>query len=132
MNHAAWGAKKDIRSRIRTIKRSPYNAIMKPVRYQTWPNPLATQKGGQGAQTTRRVGTPRQGKLRTPTVPKTPPPTASISPVTPPAATKYVVLATPTGFKKVREEQATPSRSKTPPTSKQEPLLWKIGEDYGM
>ena len=130
MRHAAWGAKKDIQSKIRSIKKtSPYKAVTRAVHPQEV-LPASTQsrpqsRGGHG-------GSPgKWGRIWPPRTPSTPG-GGGAAVATPPAppANNSTVLATPTGFKKVRETppHATPTRSKA---SEQDPTLWKIGEDYG-
>lgn len=128
MKHAAWGAKKEIRSKLQTMKKSPYNASMRPV----FPQIIPTRSRGDKRVAQRVIK--KGGRFSSPA---TPPPTPALnkSPMDPSTAGKSSVLATPVGFRKVREDagyQTTPTRSKTPPTSKPDPLLWKIGEDYGM
>ena len=126
MRHAAWGAKKQIRSQLQVIKKSPYKVQMRPL-LQTTPTSQGPQKPAE-----KKLGgtSKRERKLVTPA---TPPPSANKSPISPPVAGKPSVLATPQGFRKIREasrQPATPT-SKTTPTPKPDPLLWKIGEDYG-
>ena len=129
MRHAAWGAKKDIKSKLQSIKKSPYKAITRAVHPQDiqppFPPPRPRSKGEQG-----RV-TGKESRIQTPRGPSTP--AAGRSVVSPPVA-KSAVLATPTGFKKVRDTspQTTPTKGKTQPSSERDPALWKIGEDYGM
>ena len=122
MRHAAWGAKKDIKSKLQLIKKSPYKAVTKVVHPQEIfpapPTPRTPSKGGPRT---------KQDKLQTPRGPSTP---AGGRSTISPCMAGSTVLATPTGFKKVRNatSQDTPPRSKTP---QQDPSLWKIGEDYG-
>ena len=120
MKHAAWGAKKEIRSKLHNMKKSPYNADMKPVL------PRIAPLKSQGAKRVTTQGVkPKPGQKIVP--PTTPPSTPKTHTTTsPPVAGKFSVLATPVGFRKVREE----SRQQT--ASEADPLLWKIGEDYGM
>ena len=59
-------------------------------------------------------------------VPPTTPPSTPKAP-TSTVAGKSSVLATPVGFRKVRIKE---SRQQT--ASEADPLLWKVGEDYGM
>lgn len=122
MRHAAWGAKKDIQTKIKKIKRSPYKAVTRVVHPKeilpVTPAQRPLSKGGT------RKSPGKQNKVQP--LPSTP--GAKGRTISPAAATS-TVLATPTGFKKVRGE-VTP---KTQPTlaSERDPTLWKIGEDYG-
>lgn len=125
MKHAAWDAKKEIRSKLQTMKKSPYNASMRPTL------PQITPAKSRGAKRATRQIVPKQEErdILPPTSSPAPVPKKSL--MSPPVAGKSSVLATPVGFRKVREvakQQATT----TPPTSGPDPLLWKIGEDYGV
>lgn len=128
MKHAAWGAKKDIRSKIKAVKKSPYSVNMRLPKRQVVTPPPATPVDKQrvGSQKTRPGSTGKQGGFGSPLVPQ------KTQPVVPPASKS----ATPVGFRKIRDptrQSTTPTGRKASPTSRstQDPLLWRIGEDYG-
>jgi hypothetical protein len=124
MKHAAWGAKKDIRFRINAVKKSPYNVTMKLPKIQPATTLPATPGGRQKVRAlkSRPAGTGKQEESGVPEKPQ---------PVIPPPP-KSEVLPTPVGFRKIRDtsrQSTTPSGSKS--RSTRDPLLWRIGEDYG-
>lgn len=117
IKHAAWGAKKDLSSKIKAMKTSPYKADQAKLLQQTQLKAPPTSKDVPDGRA--------RGVRRLQPSPTSPRKIAA----GPPSVKPAIVLPTPSGFRRIRDPSAlTTSPRKRTST---EPLLWKVGEDYG-
>ena len=135
MKHAAWEAKKELGSKIKAVKKSPYLANSISSKKTSLP-PMAR---GRSPMAKRRSPGKGHGGHRSPEVKHSPTKgqKSISSPHRPtPSPVRSEVLPTPTGFMKIPTHETdsrltTPTARRITSSSKAEPLLWKIGEDYG-